>query len=98
MSSDGDSLEAQTEKTSSCQRGRVTSSHRRPAAERAAAISAAARARRSRLSRSLSMAYPSPISHDRAAEVSSPARVPARGRATTFGLGGLFLLLVVAVY
>jgi hypothetical protein len=44
------------------------------------------------------MAYPSPISHDRAAEVSSPARVPARGRAATLGLGGLFLLLVVAVY
>jgi hypothetical protein len=44
------------------------------------------------------MAYPSPISHDRAAEVSSPARVPERGRATTLGLGGLFLLLVVAVY
>lgn len=66
--------------------------------ERAAAISAAARARRSRLSRSLSMAYPSPISHDRAAEVSSPARVPARERAATLGLAGLFLLLVVIVY
>src|SRR2546423_8952366 len=43
------------------------------------------------------MAYPSPISHDRAAEVSDPARA-ARARATTFGLAGLFLLLVVIVY
>lgn len=43
------------------------------------------------------MAYPSPISHDRAAEVSDPARV-ARERATTLGLAGLFLLLVVIVY
>ena len=43
------------------------------------------------------MAYPSPISHDRAAEVSGPARA-ARERATTFGLAGLFLLLVVIVY
>jgi hypothetical protein len=44
------------------------------------------------------MAYPSPISHDRAAEVSNPARVPARERATTLGLAGLFLILVVIVY
>jgi hypothetical protein len=43
------------------------------------------------------MAYPSPISHELAAEVSSPARA-ARERATTLGLAGLFLLLVVIVY
>jgi hypothetical protein len=43
------------------------------------------------------MAYPSPISHDRAAEVSGPARA-ARERSTTLGLAGLFLLLVVIVY
>src|SRR6266404_5763921 len=41
------------------------------------------------------MAYPSPISHDLAAEVSSPVRA---ARATTLGLAGLFVLLVVIVY
>jgi hypothetical protein len=43
------------------------------------------------------MPYPSPISHDRAAEVSHPAR-SARERSTTLGLAGLFLILVVIVY
>ena len=43
------------------------------------------------------MAYPSPISHDRAAEVSGPARA-ARAHATTLRLAGLFLLLVMIVY